>query len=160
MLTDELECCGLLWCFYQLFGLSFWRHPFTAEHPLLIHWWRDTFLQTWWRNKLIYILDDLRVSTLSFLVNFSFNPQEQHVLYLFGLNELLCDYVNAVEGDSKGVSESVSVGVFVWVQTVGLMESDVCVCYLFHQEHLMTGVQQVFMDRSHMWVWSRDSAFI
>ncbi len=26
--------CGLLWCFYQLFGLSFWRHPFTAEHPL------------------------------------------------------------------------------------------------------------------------------
>ncbi len=29
--------CGLLWCFYQLFGLSFWRHPFTAEHPLLRH---------------------------------------------------------------------------------------------------------------------------
>ncbi len=37
--------CGLLWCFYQLFGLSFWRHPFTAEHPLLRHWCRDTFLQ-------------------------------------------------------------------------------------------------------------------
>ncbi len=44
MLTDGLECCGLLWCFYQLFGLSFWRHPFTAEHPLLRHWCRDTFL--------------------------------------------------------------------------------------------------------------------
>ncbi len=29
--------CGLLWCFYQLFGLSFWRHPFTAEHTLLRH---------------------------------------------------------------------------------------------------------------------------
>ena len=28
--------CGLLWCFYQLFGLSFWRHPFTAEDPLVI----------------------------------------------------------------------------------------------------------------------------
>ncbi len=27
--------CGLLWCFYQLFGLSLWRHPFTAEHPLV-----------------------------------------------------------------------------------------------------------------------------
>ncbi len=26
--------CVLLWCFYQLFGLSFWRHPFTAEHPI------------------------------------------------------------------------------------------------------------------------------
>ncbi len=30
--------CGLLWCFYQMFGLSFWRHPFTAEHPLLRQW--------------------------------------------------------------------------------------------------------------------------
>ncbi len=29
--------CGLLWCFYQLFRLSFWRHPFTAEDPLVIH---------------------------------------------------------------------------------------------------------------------------
>ncbi len=28
--------CGLLGCFYQLFGLSFWRHPFTTEHPLLM----------------------------------------------------------------------------------------------------------------------------
>ncbi len=34
-LIDELESCGLLWCFYQLFGLSYWRHPFTAEHPLV-----------------------------------------------------------------------------------------------------------------------------
>ncbi len=34
-LTDGLEYCGLLWCFYQLFGLSFWRHPFTAEDVML-----------------------------------------------------------------------------------------------------------------------------
>ncbi len=27
--------CGLLQRFYQLFGLSFWRHPFTAEDPLV-----------------------------------------------------------------------------------------------------------------------------
>ncbi len=57
--------CGLLWCFYQLFGLSFWRHPFTAEHPLLRHWCNATFLQIWWRNKLIYIMDGLRVRTFS-----------------------------------------------------------------------------------------------
>ncbi len=45
--------------------LSFWRHPFTAEHPLLRHWCRHTFLQIWWRNKLIYILDGLRMSIFS-----------------------------------------------------------------------------------------------
>ncbi len=58
--------------FYQLFGLSFWRHPFTAEHPLLRHWCSDTFLQTWWRNKLILILDGLRMRTFS-AINYSFN---------------------------------------------------------------------------------------
>ncbi len=67
--------------------LSFWRHPFTAEHPLTliltapihcrasidshsdgthslqsIHYW-DTFLQIWWRNKLILLLNDLKMST-------------------------------------------------------------------------------------------------
>ncbi len=32
ILTDVMWItCGLLWSFYQLFGLSFWRHPFTAE---------------------------------------------------------------------------------------------------------------------------------
>ncbi len=73
MLTDGLEWCGLLWCFYQLFGLSFWRHPFTAEHPLLRHWCRDTFLQTWWRKTLVYISDGLRVSTFSANVHFWVN---------------------------------------------------------------------------------------
>ncbi len=43
--------------------LSFWRHPFTAEHPLTliltapIHCRAsiaEIFLQTWWRNNLIY----------------------------------------------------------------------------------------------------------
>ncbi len=56
MLIDGLEWCGLLWWFYQLFGLSFWRHPFTAEHPLVSKWCNVTFLQIWCRNKLIYIL--------------------------------------------------------------------------------------------------------
>ncbi len=40
--------------------LSFWRHPFTAEHPLLRHWCRDTFLQIWWRNKPFFLRYDLR----------------------------------------------------------------------------------------------------
>ncbi len=70
MLTDGLEWCGLLWCFYQLFGLSFWRHPFTAEDPLLSKWWNATFLKIWWRNKIIYFLNGLRLSTFS--LNFHF----------------------------------------------------------------------------------------
>ncbi len=37
-LIDGLEWCGLLWCFYQLFGLSYWRHPFTAQDPLVSKW--------------------------------------------------------------------------------------------------------------------------
>ncbi len=79
-LTDGLEC-GLLvdyyWCFYQLFGLSFWRHPFTAEDPLVSKWCNATFLQIWWRNKLIWILNGQRVRTFSenfhFWVNYYFN---------------------------------------------------------------------------------------
>ncbi len=31
--------------FYQLFGLSFWRHPFTAEDPLVSKWCNAKFLQ-------------------------------------------------------------------------------------------------------------------
>ncbi len=38
----------------------------THSHPLLRHWCRDTFLQTWWRNKLILISDELRMNTFLF----------------------------------------------------------------------------------------------
>ncbi len=62
----------------QLFRLSFWRHPFTAEEPLLRHWCNATFLQIWWRNKLVYILDGLRVKKFS---KFSF-LDEQFLLTL------------------------------------------------------------------------------
>ncbi len=55
--------CGLLWCFYQLFGLSFWRHPFTPEDPLLSKWCntRVNFSKSVLMQKhLIYILYGLR----------------------------------------------------------------------------------------------------
>ncbi len=35
----------LLCCFYQPFGLSFWRHPFTAKGPLVCKWCNATFFQ-------------------------------------------------------------------------------------------------------------------
>ncbi len=50
-LIDVLEWCGLLWCFYQLFGLSFWRHPFTAVDPLVSNWCNATFLQICFDEK-------------------------------------------------------------------------------------------------------------
>ncbi len=39
---------GVSWIivmFYQLFGLSLWRHPFTTEDPLVSKWCNATFLQ-------------------------------------------------------------------------------------------------------------------
>ncbi len=56
-----LQTCGLLWCFYQLFELSFWRHPFTSLVSKVIKCkiFSNLF---WWRNNLIYILDRLRVN--------------------------------------------------------------------------------------------------
>ncbi len=49
------------------------KHPFTAEDPLLSKW--SNLIQ--WRNKLIYVLDGLRMSTFPekfhFGVNCSFN---------------------------------------------------------------------------------------
>ncbi len=79
---NGLKWCGLLWCFYQLFGLSFWRHPFTADDPLMSKWWNATFLQIWWRNKLIYILDDLRVRTFSAKCLVICESEERDVLRL------------------------------------------------------------------------------
>ncbi len=41
--------CGLLWCFYELFGLSFWRHPFTAEDP----WWASDAMLNFSKSVLM-----------------------------------------------------------------------------------------------------------
>ncbi len=38
----NLSIVDFLWCLYQLFFvLSFWRHPFTAEDPLVSKWYND-----------------------------------------------------------------------------------------------------------------------
>ncbi len=41
---DRLESCGLLSCFYQLFGFSW--HPFTAEDPLVSKWCNAKFFKS------------------------------------------------------------------------------------------------------------------
>ncbi len=48
---------GFLWCFYQLFGLSCWWHPFTAEDPLVSKWCNAKFNQICsdeWTNLSIF----------------------------------------------------------------------------------------------------------
>ncbi len=68
--------CGLLWCFYQLFGLSFWRHPFTAEDLLVCTWCNAKFMQICSdeeTNSSTVILDGLRVSKLLSNSNFRVN---------------------------------------------------------------------------------------
>ncbi len=67
--------CESLWYFYQLFGLSFWRHPFTAEDPLMSKWRNATFLQICSDKETNSVLDcteDIFLANLNFGVNYSF----------------------------------------------------------------------------------------
>ncbi len=65
-LIDGLKSCGFLSCFYQLLGLSFWRHPFTVKDPLVSKWCNTKFLQIYSNEETnIYILNGLRVCTFS-----------------------------------------------------------------------------------------------
>ncbi len=54
---------GLFWCFYQLFGFSFWRHPFNAEDPLVSKGCNAKFLQICFHEGTN--------SSISWMVNFS-----------------------------------------------------------------------------------------
>ncbi len=74
-----------------MFWLSFWRHPFAAEDPLVMYVskWCDAALQKNIKNtvqmKKLYILDGFRVSTFSanfqFGVNCSFKIFGEKHLY-------------------------------------------------------------------------------
>ncbi len=71
MLIDGLEWCGLLvdYCDVFISCLDSYSDG-THSHSLVSKWCNATFLQIWWRIKLIYILDGLRVRT--FPANFQF----------------------------------------------------------------------------------------
>ncbi len=69
-----------------MFGLSFWRHPFTAEDPLVIQWCNVKILQicSHEKNKLIYILDGLRVSKYIFIkFNFWVNYFKSNLIEVY-----------------------------------------------------------------------------
>ncbi len=73
MLTDGLEWCGLLVDYCDVFISCLDSHSDGTHSLQSIHCWarcNATFLKIWWRNKLIYILDGLRMRT--FFSKFSF----------------------------------------------------------------------------------------
>ncbi len=69
--------------FYQLFGLSFWRHPFTADtvNHLVSKWCNAKFLQILHNEELICIL---RVSRF-FRTFFVICPFKLHLLVRFAV---------------------------------------------------------------------------
>ncbi len=64
--------CGLLRCFYQLFGLSFWRHPFTAEDPLVSKWCNVKFLQICFDEETNSSTSCRGLRVSKYLANFNF----------------------------------------------------------------------------------------
>ncbi len=68
-LIHGLDSCGLLWCFYQLFGLSIWRHPFTAEHPseLMLNFYKSVLMRKQTHLHLWLSMSEYNFIKLSFL---------------------------------------------------------------------------------------------
>ncbi len=55
---------GFLWCFYQLFELSFWRHPFTAEDPLAVNFPKSLLV-----TKQIHLHQDEQIFTFGWAIS-------------------------------------------------------------------------------------------
>ncbi len=81
---------GVVWIIYHLFGLSFWRHPFTAEDPF-----HDGIIISpnlfWWRNNLIYIVH------FHFWVQYSVSKYRTRSSKLLYLEENYCTRVKCTE---------------------------------------------------------------
>ncbi len=129
--------------FLSAVRLSFWRHPFTTEDPLVSKWCTATFLQIWWRNKLIHILDDVRMSTFS--ADFSiicrgWSEGEFKLGSVFSTASLICmkwaqphlscqdyfclpslfNHVKVIDG-AKNNTRVLSRVVFIWCQSLFLI---------------------------------------
>ncbi len=131
----DLSHVDYLWCFYQLFGLSFWRHPFTAE---------DTLVGIWCNAKFLQICSDEETnSSTSWMVCGWVNLKLQSVSFaslspsLFENLELqLCAELSSVRGvvirhgssaDESNVLKSMCVSLSgtaaVWILYLGITDS-------------------------------------
>ncbi len=91
-LQDVNWWTGVVWisycAFYQLFGLSFWRHPFTAEVPLVSKWCNAKFpkicsLMAKWK----YLVFQSRSKFLSRNIVLTYlSTYYQYLLYWIDLN--------------------------------------------------------------------------
>ncbi len=101
-LIDELDLCGLLWCFYQLFGLSLWGYPFTAEDPLVSEFLQpdeETNSSTSW---MAWGAVDFQQLVLYFWMNYSFNAWiTAHILVTTRLYIILLYITNPGLSKSK-----------------------------------------------------------
>ncbi len=95
---SRVDYLWIIVMFYQLFGLSFWRHPFTAEDPLVSMWCNAKFLQICSDEETNCILNGLRyiLSTFStnfhFRVNYSFKTSRTDLIYWY-TNDFLPTYI-------------------------------------------------------------------
>ncbi len=124
--------------------LSFWRHPFTAEHPLLRHRCSATFLQIFvsWRNKLfpsffsvgnaVVFLNSSHIS--EFVSGWWRWPVMKPSLELVWRDELswLCPVADIEGSVSQGCVSNeghrVSTQHAVWHTQRGLNRSSACLC--------------------------------
>ncbi len=77
-----VDCCDVF------IRLSFWRHPFTAEHPPVSKWCNVTFLQIWWKTNSS-TSDGLRVQMLISGWNISY--YNLCYLFFFFINATFCN---------------------------------------------------------------------
>ncbi len=102
MFIDWPDSCGLLWCFYQLFELSFWRHPFTAEDPLV------SFSKSVLMKKQTH-LDGLRLSKCSANLNYSFKVVRNTLWRPFLYNKYFNNMLIAFRHDTSKINNDKSV---------------------------------------------------
>ncbi len=83
-----MDWTGVDFCFYQLFRLSFWRHPFTAEDPLLSKWCNAKCLRICSDEGTWFPEDEYIFSKFDY--NYSFNLHGTWNIplnaYLLGIN--------------------------------------------------------------------------